>query len=217
MNILLTGATGMVGSEVLRQAIDDPKIEHITVLSRRPAPVVNEKVRQIIHRDFTTYAGLEEVFRDIDACLWCLGISQSRVSKSEYYSITYEYTVAAATAMVKANANMTFIFLSGEGADSKERSPVRFARIKGKAENALLRAGFLKLYIFRPGGILASTPVSAPSAFKRLESLVVRIMRAVFPWSVVSSKELALAMLKVAKDGYQSTILSHRAIKALPV
>lgn len=206
----------MVGSEVVRQAIDDPSVSGISLVVRRDSGVDHPKIKQFILADFTDYSGLEDIFKQTDACIWCLGISQSRVSKSLYYEITYTYVVAAAKAMLAANPDITFVFLSGEGADSKERSLIRFARIKGKAENALIEMHLKKLFIFRPGGIAASTLTrSRQGFFKKSESIVVKIMQALFPWSVISTKDLALKMLRVVREGYGKTILSHRNIKNL--
>ncbi len=215
MNIIITGATGMVGAEVVRQAIDDPAIDRVSIITRRRVEMVHPKLQQYIHTDFMDYSSLPELFKESDACIWCLGISQSKVSRKQYYEITYSYTVAAAKAMIAANAGISFLFLSGEGADSRERSMIRFARVKGQAENALKELHFRKLFIFRPGGIRASAPPPHPDFFKRAEMLVVKTMSIVWPWSVVSTKELAQVMLKIAKEGYPDTIVNHRAIKKL--
>jgi uncharacterized protein YbjT (DUF2867 family) len=215
MNIIITGATGMVGSEVVRQAIEDPAIEKIVLLIRNASAFSHLKVRQVIHSDFTSYTGLDDIFKETDACLWCLGISQSRVSKSEYYTTTHDYAVAAAKAMLAANPDMAFVFLSGQGADSSERSFVRFAKVKGQAENSLARLNPKKLFIFRPGGITATNRNKKESAYKKFEILMVKIMAAVFPWSVISTKDLAIAMLKVAGKGFNKIILSHWDIKNL--
>ena len=215
MNIIIAGATGMVGSEVVRQAIEDPAITRIFLLIRRDSGFTHPKITQVIHSDFANYADLENVFIQAEACLWCLGISQSRVSKNEYYRITYTYVVAAARSMLSANPSIRFLFLSGEGADSSEKSPIRFAKVKGQAENALIRLHPEKLFIFRPGGITASTRNKNEGLYKKIEILMVKIMGAVFPWSVISTKDLSLAMLKVTKQGYEKMILSHRDIKNL--
>src|SRR6476620_8475327 len=157
MKIIITGSTGTVGAELVRQAIADNDIEQVILLARNPSDTKHPKIREIIHKDFLNYSGLENVFKDADACLWCLGISQTRVSKEDYFVITYDYAVAAAKAMLAANPSITFLFLSGQGADSTGKSKILFARVKGQTENALRAMNFKKLMIFRPGGINAIT------------------------------------------------------------
>src|SRR4029078_13723947 len=145
MNILITGATGTAGSQVLEQALLDPEIQTVTALSRKSLPQ-NPKLKTILHQNFLDYSQLANVFKTQDACIWCLGISQTQVSKQEYEMITFEYTMACAEALRNANPETTFVFLSGQGADSTEQSRTTFARIKGKTENALQRLGFKHLY-----------------------------------------------------------------------
>jgi hypothetical protein len=101
MKLLLTGATGFAGSEVLQQAIDDPAIERVTVLTRRPLGFAHAKLNELRLDDFLDYARVP--LRDHDACVWCLGVSQASVSEAAYIQITYDYAVAAATAMFAAN------------------------------------------------------------------------------------------------------------------
>ena len=48
---------------------------------------------------------------------------------------------------------MTFIYVSGSGTDSTERSRMMWARVKGNTENALLQMPFKAAYMFRPGYI----------------------------------------------------------------
>ena len=153
MKIIVTGATGLVGSEVLRQAILDNDIKEITALVRRPIDISHPKIKTVIHSDFLDYSGLEELFKSYDAMVWALGISQTQVNKEQYHIVTYDYTLAAAKAIKKANPDMTFLFVSGGGADSTEKSRTLFAREKGKTENALLKLGLKKTYNVRPAGI----------------------------------------------------------------
>ena len=62
--------------------------------------------------------------------------------------------LAAAEVLVRLNPGMTFVFVSGAGTDSSERGRIMWARVKGKAENALLRMPFKGAYMFRPGVIV---------------------------------------------------------------
>jgi len=204
MKIILTGPTGMVGSEVLRQALLDEQITEITALSRKPLPAA-PKLKTIILTDFMNYAGLEEVFRTHDACMWCLGISQNAVNEQEYITITYDYTIAAAEAMLKANPGITLLFLSGEGAKTDEKSRYLFGRIKGRTEKALSDMPFKRLLIARPAGII---PVDGGSRYPfalRLQYLFARIMKYITPAYVITSVKLAKAMLYILKYGNNAT------------
>ena len=62
MKIILTGATGMVGSEVLKQATADPGISHITAIVRSKISIEHPKLTTIIHKNFLDYSGLENIF-----------------------------------------------------------------------------------------------------------------------------------------------------------
>jgi nucleoside-diphosphate-sugar epimerase len=110
MKLIITGATGMVGSEVLRQAISDNDIESITIIVRRATDITHPKLKTILHQNFLDYSNLTDVFKNNDAVIWCLGISQNQVNKEEYIKITYDYTVAFARDMLNANSNLAFLF-----------------------------------------------------------------------------------------------------------
>ena len=215
MKIIVTGSTGTVGSELVRQAVADNDIEEVILLARNPTETKHPKIRQIIHKNFTDYRGLEIIFKEADACIWCLGISQSSVSRKEYSAITYDYVVAAAIAMLAANPSISFLFLSGQGADSSEKSKVRFAKVKGQAENALRAMNFKKLLIFRPGGIYPVTKNRNVTANKKLELALIRLMKIIVPRTVVNTDTLAKAMLKSLKQDVGQVILSHKMIRAL--
>ncbi|MBS1774412.1 MAG: NAD(P)H-binding protein [Bacteroidetes bacterium] len=215
MKITVTGATGMVGAEVIRQAIADNDIESITAIVRRPLSVQHPKLKTVIHSQYLDYRGLEEVFKENDACIWCLGISQSQVSKEEYKLITYHYTMAAANAMVAANPDIKFIFLSGDGADQTEKSSTLFARIKGETENGLKTIGLRTLVFARPGGIWpVHTNPKAPFIYRLLIPLF-PLLAKLFPKKVIKSDIVARALIKLAKEGSNTQIVENEALKAL--
>ncbi|MBL0146466.1 MAG: NAD(P)H-binding protein [Chitinophagaceae bacterium] len=153
MKLLITGATGMAGSEVIRQALLDDSITQIIALARKPLEISHPKITTVFHTNFLNYEGLSNIFTECDACIWCLGISQLQVSPTQLAVITYDYAVAAAKAMFVANPAIQFVFLSGNGADKTEKSKIPFARLKGKTENALLQIGFKHLMLARPDAI----------------------------------------------------------------
>ena len=82
MHIILTGATGTVGSQVLKHCLESPIVSQLSVLSRRTFDLPSEKAKVIVHKDYTSYPDeLLAQLKGADACIWSLGISQNEVSK----------------------------------------------------------------------------------------------------------------------------------------
>lgn len=215
MKILITGATGLVGAEVIREAIKDDEITQITAIARRSLSIRHPKLTSVLHDDFLNYNNLLPVIAPHDACLWCLGISQTQVSKEQYHVITYDYAIAAANAVKQANPAMIFLFLSGEGADQSEKSRQLFARVKGKTEKSLLQLGLSKLYIARPGGIrpINKNP-NAPFLYKLLLPLF-PVMEFLTPNKMINSVQVARALLKIVKTKPEKVIFENMELKEL--
>ena len=90
MHLILTGATGLVGSAVLHNMIITPGVTKISVLSRRPVALAEgqPKVNVLIHKDFSSYPSeLLSQVKDADGVVWALGISATQVGK-EYVSLS---------------------------------------------------------------------------------------------------------------------------------
>jgi uncharacterized protein YbjT (DUF2867 family) len=213
LKIIVTGATGLAGAEVLRQAILDDGIEQVTAIVRRPPSIRHPKIHIVLHENYRDYGSLKEAFAGHDACIWCLGISQTQVPEAEYIKITYDYVVTAAQAMLNANPAIAFVFLSGMGADSQEKSRTLFARIKGKAENNLKRLPFKKLYIARPGGIIPVHKKENAAFFEKLLIPLYPLVNLIAPGTMISSVDLAKAMLDLVKKGSDKIIVENRELK----
>lgn len=86
MHLILTGATGLVGSGVLDAMIKMKDLSKISILRRRPVPMAeaakDPRINVIIHKDFEKYdAELLDKLKGANGCVWALGISQTAVSK----------------------------------------------------------------------------------------------------------------------------------------
>ncbi|KAK3903390.1 hypothetical protein C8A05DRAFT_32889 [Staphylotrichum tortipilum] len=155
MHLILTGATGLVGTAVLDAMIRTKDVTKISVLSRRPVKFADDRINVIIHEDFASYdPDLLSKLRDAQGCVWALGISQTQVSKEEYVTITKTYPLAAAKAFQSLPQNSKteepfhFVYVSGEGATfTPGRLTPFFGKVKGEAELSL-------------GEIQASNPAS---------------------------------------------------------
>ncbi len=85
MHLILTGATGLVGSAVLHNMLMQESIQRISILSRRPVEMAegHDKVKVIIQKDFKNYDNaLLEDLKDAHGCVWALGVSQNAVNQT---------------------------------------------------------------------------------------------------------------------------------------
>ncbi len=217
MNVLIFGATGMVGQGVLRECLLGPDVQVVQTVGRTPTGLKHPKLREIVRSDLLDYTEIESALRGFDACFFCLGVSSTGMSESEYERVTYPVTMTAARTLSRLNPGMTFIYVSGAGTDSSEKGGIMWARVKGKTENALLRLPFKAAYMFRPGAI---QPVhgarSKTPAYRVIYSLakpVLPLLRRFFPRHILTTEELGRAMLQVAKSGAPKTILESADIR----
>ena len=220
MNAVIFGATGMVGKGVLLECLDDARVEHVLLVSRHPIDVSHPKIRQIVHADFTALENLSPAFADIDACFYCLGVTAVGLSEEQYHHLTYDLTLAAATALASASAGrLTFCYVSGEGTDSTEHGRTMWARVKGKTENALLRIPFKAAFMFRPGYIQPLRGIRSKTRWYQALYDVIGpfypIVRRLFPKYVTTTTNIGRAMIHVAVSGWSRQILSSGDINQL--
>ncbi len=205
MNVVLFGATGMVGQGVLRECLLDPEVRSVLSVGRSATRRQHEKLREIVHQDLLDYSAIESQLAGFDACFFCLGVTSVGMSEENYRKITYGITLAAAATLAKLNPGMTFIYVSGMGTDSTERGRTMWARVKGQTENALLRLPFKAVFLFRPGFIVPRHGVRSKT---RLYQAFYTVLGPLLPWLLklapkygTSTEQVGRAMLKLAKCG----------------
>jgi uncharacterized protein YbjT (DUF2867 family) len=218
MNVLLFGATGMVGQGVLRECLLDPDVHLVQAVGRTSVGAQSPKFREIVHHDLWHYQAIAAKLSGFDACFFCLGVSSSGMKEQDYEHVTYGVTMAAAEILSRLNPQMTFMYVSGVGTDSSEQGRTMWARIKGKTENALLRLPFAAAYMFRPGIIQplygARSKTTFVRAFYKLGKPLLPLLRLVFPDYVLTTEQIGRAMLAVARHGYPKKILETKDIRA---
>jgi uncharacterized protein YbjT (DUF2867 family) len=219
MNVLLFGATGMVGQGVLRECLLDPDVRLVQTVGRTSLGAQQPKLREIVHEDLWHYQAIEANLSGFDACFFCLGVTSSGMSEQDYEHVTYGITMAAAEALSRLNPQMTFIFVSGAGTDSSEQGRTMWARIKGKTENALLRLPFAAAFMFRPSIIQplygARSKTTLYRVFYMLGKPLLPLLRLAFPDYVLTTQQIGRAMLAVARHGYPKQILETKDIRAV--
>ena len=223
MNVIIWGATGMVGQGVLRECLRAGDVGTVLAVGRSAPTARHFKLQTLVRRDLLDYGPVAEQLAGYDACFFCLGVSSAGMDETAYTRVTRDLTLAAAETLEKLNPDMTFIYLSGSGADSSGQSRSMWARVRGGTENALLRLAFRHVYILRPGLILpkhgeqSKTPLYRISY--RLLSPLLSPLQSLLPGVILTTEVLARAMLNLARLGTGDTILDSRRINdvaALP-
>jgi uncharacterized protein YbjT (DUF2867 family) len=216
--IVIVGATGMVGGYALRYALDNAAVGRVTAIGRRNPGISHAKLDVVVHRDFADCSALAETLADQDAAMFCLGAYTGSVSDVELRKVTVDYTIEFARVLHSGSPGSAFSFLSGSGADPTGRSRMAFARYKGEAENAVLAAGFPRVYIFRPAYIYPVEPRKEPNLSYRILRMIYPMFRVIFPSQVIPADELARAMVNVAlrETGERAAVvLENRDIRAM--
>lgn len=211
MNVIVTGATGMVGKGVLLECLDHPDVQQVLSIGRRPLGIEHPKLKELLHKDFSEFASVSEQLQGYDACYACMGVSAAGMNEAKYTKMTYGYTMALANELVKLNPQMTFTYVSGEGTDSTEKGRQMWARVKGKTENDIIKLGFKQAFAFRPGAIIPLRGIMPSSkiyrtGLKYLKWLIYAIKK-VAPNSVVNTAQIGLAMINVTKRGYDKSVI----------
>ncbi|MFD2717634.1 NAD-dependent epimerase/dehydratase family protein [Hymenobacter monticola] len=212
---IITGATGMVGEGVLLECLQNPNVEHVLVLTRKPTGRTHAKMREVVTPDLANLSAVESQLTGYNACFFCAGISSVGISKEEYERITHDLTLRVGETLARLNPDLTFIYVSGVGTDSSETSRQHWARVKGRTENELLALPFRAAYMFRPG--FMKTTAGQRNILKWYPALawLYPLARRLTPQFVSTMQEVGQAMINAADFGYSKPVLEVRDIVAL--
>jgi hypothetical protein len=215
LNVIITGATGMVGEGVLLTCLEHPAIAHVLLVNRKPYGMQYPKLKECIVPDFMHLEDIRDQLAGYDACFFCAGISSAGMSEADYTHITYDITVHFAEVLASLNPQMVFCYVSGAFTNSTEKGRITWARIKGRTENALTRLGFRRVYNFRPG-FMRATPGQRNIKFSyNLIGWAYPLLRVLMPNQVSTLHDVGIAMICCVQQGFPKQILEVKDINAL--
>ena len=99
-NVIITGATGMVGKGVLLECLEHDSIGEVLVIGRNSIGIEHPKLKELIHAGFSNFSDVQNQLKGYDACYFCMGISAANLKEEEYKRITYDFTLALANSLV---------------------------------------------------------------------------------------------------------------------
>jgi hypothetical protein len=177
MNVLLFGATGMIGQGVLHECLLSPRVKSILAPTRSPIARVHSKLKVLQRTDFRDFSDITRELQVIDACFFCLGVSSVGMTEAKYRELTFDLALAAARALAASNPSAVFCYVSGQGTDSTARGKSMWARVKGETENAILALP-LNAFMFRPGFVRPHPGVTSKT---RLYRVVYAVFNPLYP------------------------------------
>jgi nucleoside-diphosphate-sugar epimerase len=218
INVIITGATGMIGESVLYKCLRHDSIDKILMINRWPLGTKHPKLTEIVNQDITNIGNDRALLAQYDACFFCIGISSIGKNEAEYTAGTYTLTLNFAKALADVNPNMTFCYISGAGTDSTEKGRVMWARVKGKTENELMKLPFKHVYNFRPAALIPFLPLRPSQTYYKMVKYIkwiLKILRPIFPNYILKLEDFSAAMINSALSGYPKNILEPKDIKTL--
>lgn len=211
MKVIITGATGMVGEGVLLECLENPAVERVLSVSRRPSGHAHPKLTECLVADFRDLAGVEPQLAGYDACFYCAGVSSVGMTEAAYTAVTYDTALAFAQTLARLNPGMVLVHVSGAHTDGSEQGRVMWARVKGRAENALARLPFKAVYNFRPS---LMKPAPGQKNIKRTYKVALvlyPLLNLFFPG--IPLRQVGVAMINCVRFGAPKGVLEARDIK----
>jgi uncharacterized protein YbjT (DUF2867 family) len=192
-DLLLVGATGLVGQAVLRQALADSRVTRVVAVTRNPLPPQPRLENPLV--DFDALPA-EAPWWKVNAGICTLGTTMRQAgSHVAFRKVDVDYPLAVAR-LLRQHGAQSFAFNSSIGANPKSRA--FYMRVKGEVEQRLIACGFPSLTLVRPSGILG--PRKAHRAWEARTIRVFHSLRPLLPrhYRVVSADKIAKALLEAA-------------------
>ncbi|RXT51249.1 NAD-dependent dehydratase [Bosea sp. Tri-44] len=193
MKLLLVGATGLVGSHVMRLALAEDRVTQVIAPVRRALPAHPRLLAPIV--DFEALPE-EAPWWAADAVICALGTTlRTAGSREAFYRVDHDYPIAIAR-LARRHGVPAFILNSAIGADSG--SSFFYNRVKGDTERDLATLGFHSLTYVRPG--LIGGDRQEFRVGERLATVVLHLIGPALPrrWRINPAGRIAAAMLEAA-------------------
>jgi len=205
MKCIILGATGLVGQQLLQQALEDPEYSQVIAPTRKPL-LAHAK----LHNPIVDFNKLptDAPWWQADVAVCALGTTlKTAGSQAAFWQIDHGYVIQAATIAKQAGVQV-FIYNSSVGADPSAKS--FYLQVKGKVENDLAALGFSTLGIVRPsfldGGARPEKRPGEAIAIFFAKMLAPRIPKR---YCAVSTSKVASAMWALAKQRGHGTVVAE--------
>lgn len=199
--VLLLGATGLVGGQLLRQLAADDRVQRVVALARRPVLLPSGATASHAGKldarvvDFDALEASAEAFNGVEQVFCALGTTIRQAgSREQFRRVDHGYPLAAARLALRLGASH-YLLVSAIGADPGSR--IFYNRVKGEVERDIATLGYRSTTIVRPSLLLGDR-----GEF-RLGEEVAKRLAWVMPrkWAPVHAANVAAVMIAAAHEG----------------
>ena len=208
-NVLLIGASGLIGSELVQLLLRDDKIKTIKVFVRKTLAITDQKLIELLV-DFERLEDFKHEFQG-DALFCCIGTTRKKTPDLEAYKAIDYGIVLGASNLARSNQVPQVHLVSAIGADTS--SKIFYNRLKGEIEKDLLELDFPNTVIYQPSMLIGKRSESRPAEFiaqKLMPFFDVFLLGKAQKYHSIEAKKVAESMLDnlhKPKDG--ATILRY--------
>jgi len=208
-NVLLIGASGLIGSELVQLLLRDDKIKSVKVFVRKTLAITDQKLREILV-DFEHLEDFKHEFQG-DALFCCIGTTRKKTPDlAAYKAIDYGIVLTAAT-LARSNQVPQIHLVSAIGAAVS--SKIFYNRLKGEIEKDLLQLDFPTTLIYQPAMLIGKRSESRPAEFiaqKLMPFFDVFLLGKTRKYHSIEAKKVAESMLyNLHKPKEGATVLSY--------
>jgi len=208
LKLMIVGASGAVGRQVLELALAEPKIGPVVAPTRRPLPPRPRLANPIV--DFARLPE-EAPWWPVDAVICTLGTTlKAAGSQAAFAAVDRDYPVLVARLARRAGATR-FALNSSLGARAGGNF---YLRTKAEAEAGIRALGYPVYTIVRPS--LIDTERDAARPLESLSLVVARALRPVVPrrYRAVPAQRIARALLDgVLRDARGERIVESEMLQ----
>ncbi|RXG48647.1 hypothetical protein VDGE_08954 [Verticillium dahliae] len=226
MKMIVTGASGFVGSEIIRQCLQNPKMTTVVAVARRPVSVPDDtpasKFRSVVVSNYDNYP--EDAWKEFsgaDACIWTVAVTPAKtkgMTPEDVRKACHDYTLAGLQAIWSSEPPRPFRFLYMSGAVAERNQSkqlpwvmAEYRLMRGETENQVLRFADqhegLEACVARPGFITSCSTALGSAAAAALSVAVVVPNIAV--------ETIAAALVHQAVAGFEQETLRTSDLKRL--
>ncbi|NBW59296.1 MAG: NAD-dependent epimerase/dehydratase family protein [Crocinitomicaceae bacterium] len=208
-NVLIIGASGLIGSELVQLLLRDDKIKTVKVFVRKSLAITDQKIREILV-DFEHLEDFKHEFQG-DALFCCIGTTRKKTPDlAAYKAVDYGIVLTAAN-LARSNHVPQVHLVSAIGAAVS--SKIFYNRLKGEIEKDVLKLDFPTTLIYQPAMLIGKRSESRPAEFiaqKLMPFFDVFLLGKTRKYHSIEAKKVAESMLdNLHKPKEGATVLSY--------